>query len=320
LRRKKNNVYRESIGVSCLNEGLTQPEREAKSIIKTNYVLEFMGIPFLNSHNFLPLKALAGNNSNSFSIQIVFRPIDTIGVKSNEDTDPLLDTWKYTISNVRLMCDIVYDNPKQDQINEMLLKGEPILLHYESYAWTNNVLPAGGSGREVINISQFQESVKSILTVFRNLDDISDPLVDNTDFRDGDLENYYFGIGSTYYPAQPIYINNGIAQQYYEYAKSNEKNKRNWDLGFNKVTQVTTLPSTGGLDFIIDQNLKIFMSDSNGSSVYNDFFSGVNTRSNPVIINGIFQTTTHAESQSVDTFVLYDNTLMIEYFQSRVLS
>lgn len=325
LKRSKNATYRNSIGRTCLNEGLTLNERETKSETLHNYVLEFQTVPFLNSHNYHPLKALAGNNSYSYSIEIIFRPIDTIGTKYNTvEEEAVTDVWKYTISNVRLMCDIVHDNPKQDQIQAMIMRGEPIMMHYTSYAWSNNILPANSGGNQTINISQFQESIKSIKTVFRNLEDVNSAITDNTIFRDGDVINYYYGINSTYYPAQPIYINNGNAQQYYEYSKSNEKNKRNWDLGFNTVLASVDAGvlniSTANQDFIIDQNLKIFMSDSNGSSVYNDFFSGINTRSNPNVINGLFQCDTHTNAQNVDSFVEYDNTLMIEFFSSRVLS
>ena len=100
FRRCMEPAYMNSVGVECLNMGLVAGSMTAAQAIiyggqLEKYVIELVGSGFLNSDVYLPLKALAQQNSNAFQFEIEFGSTNDVLIAYNNATRFISSTnWR----------------------------------------------------------------------------------------------------------------------------------------------------------------------------------------------------------------------------------
>jgi hypothetical protein len=318
LLRDTSADYLASIGTASLgeNESFSAAGRYQQYITKNRYVCELRGSGFLNAFNYVPLKALGNTQSNAFFLEVEFAPANRMITQGVGGTDA-----GYTISNVVYVADIVYDDVKEAEIQNMLTMS-PIVFHFQTWKSHDNTIQTG-STNNTITVSEFQESLEEIAVVFKNnttLNDINYPLwqFDMPNATDT-INNIQLKIGNYMYPAQQLFQNTGIAQQYYEYAKAQQKQRKYYDgnkaLSHNNATGKTSAETT---DYIFRYPLRIMPTDANGETI--DYFFGVNTRVNPQSINILLNTSALANTYTVQSYVKFDVSLVIMKNESYVVS
>lgn len=336
FRRHMEPAYMNSVGVECLSLGLisgamtpTQATQYANE--KHKYVIELIGSGFLNSDVYLPLKALAQQNSNAFQFEIEFGSTSDVLVAYNvaQGTPYVAGVLPldYEFTNIVYVMSVVKDNAMQDSIMD-LIKTTPIMLHYTEMRNYSNTIPAATT-QITIPISEFQENVRMMVDVFRSSANINNLSIDGTIFMNPLLNQYQLQIGQVYINAQPIttgtptvaFAGLETAEQFYEYVKGNHKNKC-WFKGF----PASTVSNAGQIvytdkattNFVLMNDLEIYPPNAAGSDV--DFFSGLNTKQNPQPLQLLLKMGANAGIIQMDSFTLYDSHCVVQQGEVYILS
>jgi|GEM_PF-4660878 len=314
MKRCMEPVYAEGTGRQCLafwDTGYNQLKEEEKMNIsfqpmRYNFNLNIASL-LGDCFNYLPLRALAGNNSNSIQIELEWAPFSQMVVAySNSGYGSTLSggaVVQYSISGAYYCQSLLEDNMKEQEIQE-IIKTTPIILNYRTWRHYQNTLPAGVNGSTTISISEFQEAVEDIMFVFRNQNIINFQGTNPTIFQNPNLIQTQLQIGPFYTSSQPqtcgvITTNNVyqplLAENFMEYTKTQQK-MRMYNEGFqpNLITDLDysglhySLYSKDYNDLIVSFNLRTFPDDSAGDSHYNQFSAGYNTKSSPQPLQFIF--------------------------------
>ena len=309
LLRDTSPDYLGSIGTASLgvNDNFSAAGRYQQYLTKTRYVCELRGSGFLNAFNYVPLKALASTQSNAFFLEVEFAAANKMITQQVGGTDA-----GYVASNIVYIADIIYDDVKEAEIQEMLSMS-PIVFHFQTWKSHDNSIQLN-TRNNTLTVSEFQESLEEIAMVFKNsnnLNNINFPLwqFDMPNATES-INSIQLKIGNYLYPAQQLFQNIGVGQQYYEYAKAQQK-QRKYANG-NKalaIDNTTGLTSAANVDYIFRYPLRIMPTESNGETV--DYFFGINTRVNPQSINVLLDTTNLNNNYTVQTYVKYDVSLII---------
>ncbi|MFW9950884.1 MAG: hypothetical protein ACFFKA_12265, partial [Candidatus Thorarchaeota archaeon] len=232
-----------------------------------------------------------------------------------------------------MMCDYVIDPSKEEEIKEAI-KTNPILFHYKQWRHYNNTLSVGSSQNSLL-ITEFQQSLQEILTVFRLKNDINNILKDSTLFTNpgavfnddgtdptpsmndtfsGGLKQYFTKIGNDYYPLQKIDTTANTSINTYEMVKGMQKNKKYND--GNDAIMMSAFDSTvpgqtsdNGYDLILNTSFRVYPDDSAG--VDQDFSSGINTKGNAQVCNIILTTDAIPGLTQADHYTHFDSSLVI---------
>jgi len=378
LKLNLDSPYTDSLGKSAhamWNSGerhITPQQQKQISVHPYRYNFTLDMAPLLNSDvfNYLPLRALAGQNSNSLQIEIEWAPIRQSVVfygAGGYGTAPAGNV-SYTISSVYLCQNLLQDDDYEMSLSEQI-KSNPIIFNYRNYRHFNNTIPAGTS-QFTVNISEFQSSMESIFIVFRNQAFINDSKYDVTSFMNPNLVQAQLQIGGNFYiPSQPMIcgrtITDGVltvyqpqlAEVHSERMKVIQKYNKHFR-GMNPskfLDSTTSTPTTYTMDsrdyseFVLAFDLRTFPDDADGDSEYNQFSSGLNTKSNPQQIQLLLTMAPNATSlagidgkafqkgnnggnldakpealttvtYSVDCFVFYRSNIVIQQNESYVIS
>lgn len=361
LKLSMSENYLSSVGLSSLGiyDSLTVGQRQTIAQQGRRYVIEMRGSGFLHSKNYLFLRGLAGQNSNSVQVEIEFAPYSDVIVAWNQTTTPPMapapgqagaagygpynpgsSQLGYTFSNIIISQSLVQDDVTEARLMEVI-KHTPIMIHYETFRNYQNSISGSGNG-ETLSISEYQESVRDMKNVFRYQSDLGKLAIDQTWFIDPNLQQYQLQIGPIYLPSQPLktgFLNavpgfaNGIAdlaEQYYEYAKCNQK------VGFTDEglypTQVPTvaygannpgvLSSRDTVNFVLTEDMRPFPDYALGDPSYIDFISGYNTKSSPQPLQLLLSHRAQTNSLDVvcNSFTHFDAYAVIQSNEVYILS
>jgi hypothetical protein len=377
LKLNYDSPYTDSLGKSAhamWNSGerhITPAQQQSISTrpYRYNFTLDMAPLMSSDAFNYLPLRALAGQNSNSLQLEIEWAPIRQMTVfhgatgYGNAPAGQL----SYNISSVYLCQDFLQDDDYEMSLSEQI-KSNPIIYNYRNMRHYNNTIPAGTS-QFTVNISEFQSSMECLFVVFRNQAFTSDVAQDVTAFMNPNLLQAQLQIGGNMYiPSQPMVTGRTIVdggftvyqpqlaevhsermkviQKYGKYGRGMNPSK------FDDTTvnaNVYTLDSRDYNDLVLAFDLRTFPDDADGDAEYNQFSSGLNTKSNPQQIqllltmaptatslagtNGhAFQKTNGGTNLvitpnplttitfSVDTYVFYRSNIVIQQNESYVIS
>ena len=321
-------AYANSVGLESLNmvDNLTCEARQALASQYKTYVIELNGSGFLKAFNYLPLHALAGNNSNSFQIEIEFgAPSDLIiawkadGSNGNPFTaqvNPKIPTMynvqvanalpvtndavtsgalSYQFRNIVYVQSLVQDDLMEASLMETI-KSVPLMLHYETFRHYSNQISGTAGGNVTLSISEFQESIRDLQSVFRYQSLLSSQAVDSTSFVFPNMTQYQLQIGPIYYPSQPLLtsFNNlgqipDLGEQYYEYTKDQQKagffykGFRSGNDAQSTITQSNNywITPKGNTEFVLTNDLRPFPDYSIGDPDFEQYITGVNTKASP---------------------------------------
>ncbi len=321
MKRNMEPVYAEGTGRECLAfwdtgyNQLTEQDKQYISMQPMRYNFNLNVASLLGDcFNYLPLRALAGNNSNSIQIEIEWAPFNqmVVAYSNSGGYGSALSggaVVQYSITGTYYAQSLLEDNTKEQEIQE-IIKTTPIILNYRTWRHYQNTLPAGVNGSTTISISEFQEAVEDIMFVFRNQNIINTTGYNPTVFQNPNLITTQLQIGPFYTPSQNqtcgvITANNVyqplLAENFMEYTKTMQK-MRMYNEGFqpNLITDVIytsvnyALYSKDYNDLIVSFNLRTFPDDSAGDSHYNQFAAGYNTKSSPQALQFIFTVQSNA--------------------------
>lgn len=309
LKLQMEPAYQDSFGKSTLamwNSGdrvITPQQQENISLrpMRYNFYLDTSALLNSDAFNYIPLKALAAQNSNSLQLEIEWAPVRQMVVAYNATGYGVAPAGNvsYSISSVYLCQDLLQDDEYEMKISEHI-KEAPLVYNYRNVRHYNNTIPAN-TNTVTINISEFQQSMESIVFVFRNQAFVNNISQDSTAFMNPNLLSAQLQIGGNFYiPAQKLIcgtsFNDGtsnvyipqMAEVHQERAKVLQKMRKYvHGLAPSKYTDVTynlnnyTLDSNDYSTFVMAFDLRLFPDDADGDSEYNQFSSGVNTKSNP---------------------------------------
>ena len=314
LKLNVSTNYLGSVGLQSLGitDSLTIGQRQALALANKKYVLEMRGSGFLHAKNYLFLRGLASQNSNSFQVEIEFCPATDCIVAWNQlnssvtappPPGPLVSPYAayvqgttpigYQFSNIVISQSLVQDDIMEAQLME-IIKTVPLMIHYETYRNYQNGI-SGTSTGETLSISEYQESVRDMKNIFRYTNDIGQLAIDQTYFINPQLIQYQLQIGPIYLPSQPlktgynqtaIPANNyaDLSEQYYEYFKCNQK-----AMFYDAGTAPTIMDSANdnivtnkdSNQFVLTEDMRPFPDYALGDPMYIDFISGYNTKSSP---------------------------------------
>jgi len=247
------------------------------------------------------------------------------------------------ISNINFVQSLVQDDLKEQQLME-IVKSNPVVISYNTHNHLQTTLNSG-SLTQTVNITEFQESVLCVHSVFRdsaNLTGIHATAFDSTLFLNPNLSMTQTQVQPDYYPLQALQnlsISTGIpssSELFYQYASTNEKQKR-YDIGFVPAqwqkASVTAIPvaapafnaglnANGVLtndtdDFILATNFQVFPSDAVGPSEYIQYSSGLNLKRSPnpiavnVVMNYANQTIMDSYTTFIKSLVIQDNNIFV---------
>jgi hypothetical protein len=355
MRRNKSKNYKCSVGMSALNDvnymmpsliSNTRITNESDLIDTLSrrqqrdnyYIIELRASDFWNAENYHPLQAMSLGNSHAFSVELEFKKANDMLIGFT----PNITEASYEISEYFLMCDYVIDPSKEEEIKEAI-KTNPILFHYKQWRHYNNTLSVGSSQNSLL-ITEFQQSLQEILTVFRLKNDINNILKDSTLFTNpgavfnddgtdptpsmndtfsGGLKQYFTKIGNDYYPLQKIDTTANTSINTYEMVKGMQKNKKYND--GNDAIMMSAFDSTvpgqtsdNGYDLILNTSFRVYPDDSAG--VDQDFSSGINTKGNAQVCNIILTTDAIPGLTQADHYTHFDSSLVIMSNETYVVS
>ena len=323
-RRKIAPAYSQSVGRQCLGLIDDSAVRQLRAVEPTKYTVEFAGSGILggdvkNRKPYLPLKALAGNNSNSIVIEIEFGSVNEVMIATDGAGGPSSGVPSYTISEIVLYQDLVDDIEAEEAIMASLKAGTPLGYHYDTHTHYQNIVQASTS-RTTFSLSEFQQSIKGMNTYFRPTADLNSKGEDETAFVNPQLSQYQLQVGSDYFPAQPVLMGDfQNADQYYEMAK-NEHIPRRYDDGLKEVVFDGAGESNAdNEDFMLGINLRVYDDDC-GSQPMADFYSGINTQANPQPLQLNLDLVSNPTAYTADSYVLFDKFLMIEDNKVTIIS
>lgn len=319
MRRKMAPAYATSVGNQCLGmfEGAADPDAvaQARALQKCTYISELAGSGLLggnvqNRKPYLPLRAISGPNSNSLIIEIEFVSAEEACIITDGAGGPGTATPSYEISEIIIYQDLVDDLEAEQAIMQSVKAGTPLALHYDTHTHYQQRL-AQNIARSTYSVSEFQQSIKDMHVSFRPSTAISNKDSDETEFANPELLSYQLQVGSKYYPSQPVKVGSfQNADQYYELAKANHVQRR-YDDGFQKVVfDVSGSTDADESEFMLGMNLRVYGDDC-GSQPDSDFFSGLNTQTNPQPLQLNLDLTSHPISYIVDLYVLYDRFMVV---------
>jgi hypothetical protein len=295
------------------------------------YVIEMRLSKFLHScANYLPLRAMSMGNANAFQIQIVFGSFNNIVTAYNtapgtpyvSGANPL----ELVFSNIVYNQALIEDSLKEEQIMQ-LVKTNPIVISFETHRHFFNNIPALSPSTQTYNITEYQESVLEVQSVFRLQSAVDSTSNDSTDFYNPDIVQEQVQIQPDYYPLQAIncpVIAAGvpnISELYYQYVLTNNKQKcyfRGFKEGNQKITNTTLATSTAvstsdTQDLIVATNFRVFPDDAVGPAEYIQYSAGLNLKKNP---NPIQILMTFNQSPTVnlylDTFTTYMTSIVLQ--------
>lgn len=312
---------------------------------------------FLQSFNYLPLKAMSQGQSNAFQIEIQFAPKESVitAYGTNPGTAPS-QAYNYRIQSCYYVMNLIKDDEKEMEIME-IIKTTPLILSYQTHNHYGTVITNPDSVSQfTINVTEYQESVSEVKFTFTNSQRINNSTVDFGTFNNPNLLQVQLQVGNMYIPSQPtpcgksvftgasdLYIPQ-LAEQYLNNAICSQK----WGKevkGFQPVQVISvggggTAPFVSTADYkdlVIYFNLRVFQDDATGDALYNQYTSGLNTRTNPVplqfiftgllgsvnIGNGVFEAGVGGDTISafnVDAFTTYRSNLVIQRGENYVIS
>lgn len=340
--------------VNLTSNSLTNAQRKALALLKRRYVFKLNQSGFLHSFNLLPLRAMSQGQSNSFQIEIEFNSpqnmITAYETATGEGNSPQSNaSYNYSISNFYYVQSLLEDNVMEEYVTQ-LVKTKPLILSYPTYRhYANIIAQSSNSSQSTISISEYQESVQELKVIFRNNAKVNNQTYDSTYFVNPNLIQVQLQVGPTYYPSQPLVCANTnsptnyepkMAELYSEFVKCSQKFGMK-EKGFNPASYLA-IPyhlvnasnvnsSLDYTDLIIPFDLRIFGDNAVGDPRYNQYFSGVNLKSNPQPLQFIFlynpslvspQTNANLTSTTfvVDSFTKYRSNLFIQAGESYVIS
>jgi hypothetical protein len=361
MRRKLSKNYKNALAKSCLNNiNYMNPLESENMVVLTDtptttgynklvsalsakqanfnyYIIELRASDFWNADNYHPLKAMSLGNSNAFQLEVQFKEVAGMTMSLPGFTTPNTATQTYRISDYYLMCDFVIDPSKEEEIQEAI-KSNPILFHYKQWRHYNNTLSAGSSQNTLL-VTEFQQSLQEIITVFRpstNIDNVAtdgtlfwnpgstitvnNANPENASFSVG-MQQYFTKVGNDYYPLQKVDSSANTSINFYEMYKGLQKNKKYYDGDDSLFVNDAGQTSDNGYDFMIDTSFRVYPDDSAG--VDQDFSSGINTKGNPQAINIIMTTTSIPVTPGniqADHYTHFDSSLVIMSNETYVVS
>ena len=333
----------------------TNPGTDNKSN-PNRFVIPLKMSGFLQSFNYLPLKAMSQGQSNAFQIEIQFASprtmITAYTTGTGEGTAQTSTTpYNYVIQSCYYVMNLIKDDEKEAEIME-IIKSTPLILSYQTHNhYGTTIQGTTGTNQSTISVTEYQESVSEIKFAFTNSKRINNPACDFGVFNNPNLQQVQLQIGNFYTPSQPtpcgksmsadaVYIPL-LAEQYLNNAVCAQK-WHNDVKGFqpSHIQPNTTTPpyvlTTDYKDLVIYFNLRVFQDDAVGDALYNQYTSGINTRSNPVPLQFIFTnlfgltnlgnavyelgTAANPTAYSVDAFTTYRANLVIQRGENYVIS
>jgi hypothetical protein len=318
------------------------------------FILPLYQSGFLHSFNYLPLKAMAQGQSNAFQIEVQFgNPSDVIiayGSTGSPSTPTegtaTTGTYNYVIQSCYYLMNIVNDNEKEAEIME-IIKTTPLILSYQTHNHFGTTLQnTGSTNQTTLSVSEYQESVSEIKFVFRNSTRVGNKTYNSAQFANPSLGQVQLQIGNYYVPSQPtpcgkstVSGNNYIpllAEQSLNNSICSQKWGKKWRSFQPASIQTVSSHALNSLDYTdlaIYFNLRVFEDDAVGDSLYNQYTSGINTRSNPVPLQFIFtnlfnltnlgNTTFEGgipSTYQIDSFTTYRSNLVIQRGENYVIS
>lgn len=281
----------------------------------------------------------------------------------NYGTAPTTTVYNYTISNCYYVQSLVQDDVKEQEIMQ-IIKSTPLILSYHTHKHYTNVL---SGAQQTLNITEFQESVQELQLCFRPTANINVYQQDQTIFSNPNLKQVQLQIGSTYVPSQVV-ICGGVNTAYgtspvpnasgtvyvpkmselitafcntnckmRKYFKGNKPEnfltKPYTYVDGSSVTHTSqyVLSSKEYQDLIIAFDLRVFADDAVGDELYNQYYSGLNLKSNPNALQFIFTldtSTINVYTQALitpanyqfDGFTTYRSNLVVQAGESYVIS
>lgn len=322
---------KESLNIFDITDAVEVANVSTLSKANRKYVIELRLSGFLKSQKYIALKALAGQNSSSFSIELEFcAPGEMItafnGAYVEDGSSPYVGSVPgYQLSNIEFMSSQVFDQIREAEIMESI-KSVPIVYHFRTYK--NSQSPVEASTRSTINITEFQASIVQVTNTFITNTRLNNQLYDQTVFENpsGPLKSMQVKIGSQLFPAQPLPCSGDagtadMGQQHYEYIKCMQKNCK-YERGFNEAIYSSSGTTKENKDLILATDLRVYEDDVNGDARYIDYTAGTNTKNNPMSIQLLleFVTAPTNNTYSCINSVLFDSQLIVQYGQTLVLS
>ena len=350
LKANVSENYLASVGIQSLGvtDGLTIGQRQALALANKKYVLEMRGSGFLHAKNYLALRALAGQNSNSFQIEIEFCRAAECLVAWNQlnntvttvpPTGPLVSPWAayvegttplgYAFSNIIISQSLVQDDIMEAQLME-IIKTVPLMIHYETFRNYQNAIQATSTA-ETLSISEYQESVRDMKNIFRNTNDIGQLAIDQTTFLNPQLQQYQLQIGPIYLPSQALKTGytatNNIpdtAEQFYEYFKCNQK-AGFYDAGVFPTQMDSAnnniVTNKDSIQFVLTEDMRPFPDYALGDPMYVDFISGYNTKSSPQPLQlQLVHNAAPTGGYTVNSFTHFDAYAVVQSNETYILS
>lgn len=308
--------YKNSVGNMCLNnfEGdVDTLDAIAKS--DRRYVIEFSLSGLLsgdmdNRRPYIPLKLVAGRNSNSFIIEIEFANATEICQLTNGVDPAPVGTPQYLFKNFSIVQDILFEPDTEEDLFKEMMSGKAISYHVDTYNNYSNLMRSGTTKVNYV-LSEFQESIRAVVGAFRLEENASNKDANEIQFYNPEIKSVQLKIGTHYFPSQPIECDaNKYAGLYYEFLKAWNKNRR-YNTGVKAVSyDVAGTDTYESSDFVLGINLRSFDDDC-GSVPNADFFEGINNATNPQPIDLQLLGNAGADNYLVDTFVYYDRLLVL---------
>jgi hypothetical protein len=346
MRRNMSYNYTSSIAKEALN--LFDPNNDLNDLIEITersrqmrrYIIELRQSDLMSDcYNYLPLRLMALGNSASLRVELIFGSFNQIvtaysgtpgvGKQGNAyATNP--QNLKVVFQNLNYVQSLVQDDLKEQQLME-IVKSNPIVISYDTHNHFQTALPSGPL-TQTINVTEYQESVLSVHSVFREQTATQSYNYDNTMFINPNISQTQTQIQPDYYPLQAIpnlNISAGVpnnSELYYQYVLTSEKEKC-YQKGLSQskikkadslliplqtpiVNNTTSLNSLGSLtsdtdDFILATNFQVFPTDAVGPSEYIQYSAGLNLKvnPNPISINLIMNATNAVFMDTYTTFV-----------------
>ncbi len=338
MRRNIEMEYALSIGKEALNLFDSTNSGDVtiladRSALNYRYVIEMRLSKFLHScYNYLPLRLMSQGNSNSFQIQIIFNNFNNMctaytTTQGTAYTNP--NNLICTLSNIVYNQALVKDSEKEEQLMN-IVKENPVVISFETHRHFFKQIPAMSSATLSVNITEYQESVLGIDSVFRISDNIGNASYDSTAFINPRIVSEIVQVQPDYYPLQQINCPEAVAnvpnvsELFYQYILKNNKQKV-----YYKGVTAGTFSAIGGhnvnssdySNFILSTPLSVFPNDAVGPEEYIQYSAGLNLKKNPnpIVIN-MTLATSPAVALSMDTFSTFIKSLIIQSNNIQIIS
>lgn len=356
--------YSQSVGVESLNivdsnvNSLTVQQRQELAMNFKTYVIELRIAGFLKAMNYLPLRALAGQNSNSFQLEIEFANINDMVIAWQAlGSDPVVPNMyemskvgavlptpnsgtglKYLLQNIVFVQSLLQDDLMESSLMETI-KSVPLMIHYETYRHYSNGITGSSGGNNTLSVSEYQESIRDMKSTFQYTALRGNQTLDTTSFIFPNLVQYQLQIGPIYFPSQPIPTSqNGagtvpdLGEQYYEYCKCNQK-----AMFYSQGFSPSIFPDTGQLDddisnkgnlqFVLTNDLRPFPDYSIGDPDFHEYITGYNTKASPQPLQLLLQTVPQksipnslSTNVTCDSYTHYDAYCVIQSNEVYIIS